>query len=89
MTKTIGKYDFVKTKGSNSYYFIRDIYDDKATIVGMKLSENKDTIMFYSKQVPVDELTYVTEYFVNTNGPLAILRENIMNGQDDFYIEGL
>ena len=63
MTKTIGKYDFVKTKGSNSYYFIRDIYDDKATIVGMKLSENKDTIMFYSKQVPVDELTYVTEIF--------------------------
>ena len=35
MTKTIGKYDFVKTKGSNSYYFIRNIYDDKATIVAI------------------------------------------------------
>lgn len=89
MIKTIGKYDFVSTKDDSSYYFISDIYDNTATIVGMKLSEARDTIMFFSKKLPVDELSYVTEYFVNTNGPLAILRENMMHGMNDVYIEEL
>ena len=45
--------------------------------------------MFYSRLVNTDKLKFVDEYFVNMNGPLTILRNNIKNGIDNYYIEGI
>ena len=36
--KEIKKYDFVKLEGASNYYFIYDMQNDIATIVGMKLT---------------------------------------------------
>lgn len=78
-------YDFV-TMNEEGYYFISNIVDDVATIVGMSLNQTFDSVIFYSKKVDINELCYVTEYFVNINGPLAKLRNKMMNGIRDTYI---
>ena len=81
------KYDFVTMKGHNNYHFISEISGDVAVVIGMKLTEYSDSIMFYSKIVNMDKLSPVSEYFVNINGPLAILRDNMKKGINDIYVE--
>lgn len=87
--KEIRKYDFVKLEETSNYYFVYDIQNDVATIVGMKLTESGDSIMFYSRFINTDKLKFVNECFINMNGSLAILRDNIKNGIDNYYIEGI
>lgn len=82
-------YDFVTVNGSGNYHFISEISNDTATVIGMKLTESADSIMFYSRIVNTDKLSEVSEYFVNLNGPLAILRDNMKKGINDVYIEGM
>ena len=88
MKATIGKFDFASIRNEDQYFFIADIDNSgEAILIGMKLSLYKDTIIFFSIRKNIDELSYVTENFVNINGPLSILRENMMKGINDIYIE--
>lgn len=79
-------YEFVTVNGSSNYHFISKINNGVATVIGMKLTEYSDSIIFYSRMVNLDKLKSVSEYFVNLNGPLAILRDNMKNGINDVYI---
>lgn len=79
-------YDFVTVNGADNYHFISEINGDVATVVGMKLTEFSDSIIFYSRIINVDKLTTVSDYFVNINGPLATLRDNMKKGIKDVYI---
>lgn len=85
--KEIKNYDFVTLDDTGRYYFVSAINNDVATIVGMKLTECGDSIMFYAKLVNMNKLKFVDESFININGPLAILRDNMKSGIGDDYIE--
>lgn len=87
--KEVKKYDFVSIEGISNYYFIYDIHNDVATVIGMKVTESGDSIMFYSRFVNMNKLKQVDESYININGPLFILRDNMKNGVNDCYIEGL
>lgn len=87
--KEIKNYDFVTVDDTGRYYFVSAINNDVATIVGMKLTECGDSIMFYAKFANISKLKRVDESFVNINGPLSILRDNMKSGISDDYIEGL
>lgn len=82
----IKMYDFVTIKGSKSYMFISSIdEDDEVSLIGMTLNENKDSIIFYETTASLNEIKYLEEYFVNLAGPLAQLREDIINGNANVY----
>lgn len=87
--KEVKNYDFVSIEGASNYHFVSDIQNDVATVVGMKLTESGDSIIFYARFINMNKLKQVDESFININGPLFILRDNIKNGINDEYIEGI
>lgn len=82
----IKMYDFITIKGSKSYMFVSSIDEDgEVSLIGMTLNENKDSIIFYETTASINEIKRLEEYFVNLIGPLAQLRENMINGTADVY----
>lgn len=82
----IKMYDFVTIKGSKSYMFVSSIDEEgEVSLIGMTLNENKDSIIFYETTASINEIKRLEEYFVNLIGPLAQLRESMINGTADVY----
>lgn len=81
-------YDFVTVGTDPKYYFIQELQGEIAVLVGMKLTETSDSVIFYNRMVNIDKLNTISEYFININGPLAILRKDMMEGINNTYIEG-
>lgn len=84
----IGLYDFVRLRGDKAFMFVSEVTGDgKIVLVGMRLSDHKDTIMYYHMDAFVSEVTYVDECLLNMISPLVKLRDNLRNGIDNVYIE--
>ena len=87
MKKEINKYDFVTSiDNPDRYLLVIDIEHSEATVVGLELNHNCDSIQFYSFKRDIKEFSYVTEFFINILGPLYILRQNLLSGKEIGYI---
>lgn len=56
-------------------YYVDRIMEDKAMIVGLKLSPEKDDILPNRIIIDINKLIYINDSFVNVNGALWNLRK--------------
>ena len=80
MTREIKMLDFVRVHGIKGIKVVLNIKDDNATVIGIDLSEDEDTIICKSSIHKISELKFIDESMVNIIGILWDIRDELVKG---------